>query len=359
MGEGKELAVASGSGSDAQRQAEIQSSQNQKILDTPRTREACRRLGLVLEDLHFRSWDAFHIPGDMKEKQQLRFEHYEKKRKDRLAHVLAERAKVIAANAKKGEVPGVQSGQFLSMLESLFEKEAKRLETDLKGQLRQHSALVKENEEQLSKEAQLQEKLMAREQQRRKAEQQYKEVGEKTKERTETKMGKSNEIISKLKTDFEEKQMLSAKAIIAEEERMERFNEERAKMSSEKSRVFREKVEGIKDKNAQKLVERREQGEVKLVELQSKIQTVYQRREQEQHTRQVRSEEQHLHIMDVRENKDRLDRVDGYRRDELKEQIGSNVERIETLLALKDQLLDQRKGRNLKQAATQDRKSVV
>lgn len=134
---------------------------------------------------------------------------------------------------------------------------------------------------------------------------------------------------------------------------MERFNEEKAKLSSDKSRIFSAKVDGIKEKNAQKLVERREQGEAKLVELQAKVETVYQRREQEQHNRQVRSEEQHLHIMDVRENKDRLDRVDGYRRHELKDQIDSNVERIETLLALKDQLLDQRKGRNLKQAATQ------
>merc|ERR1719436_2141577 len=55
--------------------------------------------------------------------------------------------------------------------------------------------------------------------------------------------------------------------------------------------------------------------------------------------------------MDVRDKKDRLERVDGARREELRGQIDSNVERIETLLALKDQLLDQRKGRNLKQAA--------
>merc|ERR1719163_2322741 len=66
----------------------------------------------------------------------------------------------------------------------------------------------------------------------------------------------------------------------------------------------------------------------------------------------VRSEEQHLHIMDVRENKSRMDRVDGYRRSELKEQIDGNVERIETLLALKDQLLDQRRARTIKAEST-------
>merc|ERR1719478_104121 len=66
----------------------------------------------------------------------------------------------------------------------------------------------------------------------------------------------------------------------------------------------------------------------------------------------MRSEEQHLHLMDVRDQKDRIDRVDNYRRSELKEQVDSNVERIETLLALKDQLLEQRKARTSKAEAT-------
>merc|ERR1719355_436557 len=76
------------------------------------------------------------------------------------------------------------------------------------------------------------------------------------------------------------------------------------------------------------------------------------RREQDSRLRQVRSEEQHLHLMDVRGSKNRINRVEGYRRDELRGQVEGNIERIETLLALKDQLLDQRKARNIKQEAT-------
>merc|ERR1712039_1026093 len=130
-----------------------------------------------------RSLDSFYIPGDLKEKQQMRFDHSEKRRKRNLELVLAERAKVIALNAKKGEVPGVQSGQFLCMLESLFEKEAKRLETDLKGQLRQHTSLVKENEEQLDKERRLEQTLAKQDAKREEVSRQIKEKGAKTKER--------------------------------------------------------------------------------------------------------------------------------------------------------------------------------
>merc|ERR1719230_329362 len=55
--------------------------------------------------------------------------------------------------------------------------------------------------------------------------------------------------------------------------------------------------------------------------------------------------------MDVREQKTRIDRVDSYRREELKDQLDENVERIETLLALKDNLLDRRKARTIKAEA--------
>mmetsp|Transcript_52809 Transcript_52809/g.150552 ORF Transcript_52809/g.150552 Transcript_52809/m.150552 type:complete len:537 (-) Transcript_52809:393-2003(-) len=352
MGEGREDLALVEENNTRSRRAEIESIQQQKVLDTPRTREACRRLGLVLEDLHFRPLDSFQSPGDFKEKVQLRFDHYEKRRKERLAQVLAERAKVIAQNAKKGEVPGVQSGQFLSMLESLFEKEAKRLETDLKGQLRQHSSLVRENEDQLRKEEMLQERMMLREQKRQQAHRQFAEVGNKTKQKTDDRLAHNSQLVAKMEGDFREKQAAHARALLAEEERMERFAAERDALSSDKSAIFREKVERMKEKNMQMQLERRLEGENKLMEIEARIAHVHTRRDDEQKRRQVQSEGQHLHIMDVRDAKSRLDRVDGYRRDELREQIDGNVERIETLLALKDQLLEQRKERNMRAAAT-------
>merc|ERR1712070_1257188 len=57
-------------------------------------------------------------------------------------------------------------------------------------------------------------------------------------------------------------------------------------------------------------------------------------------------------MMDVRANRDRIDRVKNFRREEIGDQIKGNVERIETLLALKDQLLDQRKARTIKAEST-------
>ncbi|CAE7501213.1 unnamed protein product [Symbiodinium natans] len=287
-----------------------------------------------------------------KEKHQLRFEHYEKKRKERFAQVLAERAKVIAENSKKGDIPGVQSAQFLSMLESLFEKEARRMEIDMKGQLRQHSSLVKDNEDQLKKEGQLQEKLVELDRKRETAAKQFEEKGKITKENLDKRQAMNKELVVKLDEEHKKKQASYADEMVAEKERLERFMEERKLATLERSNVFRERVAQMKEKTEILQEERRREGEKQLERIQERIDVVARRREDEQKNRQVRSEEQHLHLMDVREAKSRIDRVDGYRRDELREQIDSNIERIETLLALKDQLLDQRKGRNTKVEST-------
>lgn len=325
---------------------------NSKILDTPRTREACKSLGLVIEDLHFRPYETFSIPGDMKEKQQMRFEHFEKKRKEHLSQVLAERANVIVRNAKKGEVPGVQSAQFLSMLESLFEKEAKRLETDLKNQLRSHSSLVKENEEQLKKEEDALRREETRLSRRSEAGRMKAEVGEKTREKCNARLDSNAAANKKLQDDFLEKQEKFAEEQKAEKFRLAKWSEEKGQMSAEKSAHWKARVEGMKVKQKESVVKRREEGLVRLDQIEAKIGAVTMRRDQEQQSRQIRSEEQHLHIMDVRSQKDRIDRCDTYKREKLKDEIDGNVERIETLLALKDQLLEQRKGRTSKAEAT-------
>merc|ERR1719440_2561151 len=255
---------------------------NTKILDTPRTREACRSLGLAIEDLHFRPYESFSLPGDMKEKQQMRYEHSEKKRKEHLAQVLAERANVIVRNAKKGEVPGVQSAQFLSMLESLFEKEAKRLEVDLKNQLRAHSMVIQENEAQLKKEEDILSKRAKRDIQRADAEKIKAEVGVRTREKTNQRQEVNQQANKKLEDEYLEKQKKFAEEQTAEEYRLQRWAEEKVVMSAEKSKVWKERVDGMKVKKKEAVKARVEEGLVRLEAIEAKIGAVTMRRDQEQ-----------------------------------------------------------------------------
>eukprot|EP00747_Dinoflagellata_sp_TGD_P033260 gnl/TRDRNA2_/TRDRNA2_136502_c0_seq1.p1 gnl/TRDRNA2_/TRDRNA2_136502_c0~~gnl/TRDRNA2_/TRDRNA2_136502_c0_seq1.p1 ORF type:complete len:540 (-),score=148.47 gnl/TRDRNA2_/TRDRNA2_136502_c0_seq1:136-1755(-) len=341
------------------KRAEYETALNsQKVLNTPRTIEAARRLGLTMEDLAFRPFESFAIPGDLKERQHVRFEHFEKRRKERLAQVLSERAKVIADHARKGEMPGVQSAQFLSMLESLFEKEAKRLEGDLKSQLRQHSVLVKENELQLEKEAKQRDQALAREAKRLETKKRAAEQGDQTKEKNTLRLSKNGSMIEKLDKQFAEKQAAFEEELKAEEHRLAKWRESQSSSNAEKAAIYREKVDKMKEKNIQMLEERRINGEANLLKITEKINEVDMRRKADQMAREMRSQEQHLHLLDVRSNKDRIDRIENFRKDELKDQLDSNVERIETLIALKDQLLNQRKARAAKAAATKGSRGV-
>jgi len=330
----------------------------QPVLDTPRTRQACRKLGLVIEDLQHRTYESFAIPGDRKEKQQLRFEHYEKKRKERLAQVLAERAKVIAENAKKGSVPGVQSAQFLTMLESLFEKEAHRLETDLKSQLRHHSNLVTENEMQLTKEEKRLSMDKRRDDRRAAASQMRQDEAERVRTNSDRRKGMQTDNYSKMEDEFSNRQMSQKDELQAEQDRLDRFMMEKASLQGDKAAVWKAKTDAMKAKSQNMALQRFEDGEMSIQRIETRLAGVDMRRDEDSKNLALRCEQQHLKLMDVRSQKDRIDRVDGYRKDELKEHLDSNVERIETLLALKDQLLDQRRARTLKAEATKNSRGL-
>lgn len=329
-----------------------------KVLDTPRTREACRRLGFVIEDLQARPFESFADPGDPKDKVQMRFNHYEKKRKERLGEILAERARVMTQNSQKGQTPGVQSGQFLSMLESLFEKEAKRLEGDLKGQLRQHSSVMRENEIQLRAEAMAAEREQRREMRRSEAKNGHLAVGDKAKQVREQRFERHQGNYSLQEAEFRDKQEKFSLGIVAEEERMEKFRADQAAINHSKAESFNQKMDSMKEFIHTRLETRKKEGEEKLLEIQARLQVVEEQRDKHLRDRQMRGEEQHLHLMDVREEKNRLDRVNGYRRNELQDELNSKKERIETLVALRDQLLSARKARTVKAEASKNSRGV-
>merc|ERR1719281_1774511 len=66
-----------------------------RLLDTPRTKEACKRTGILPSELRVKALQDFAIIGDRPERQRMRFDHYESKRQEKLKIVLAERSKLM------------------------------------------------------------------------------------------------------------------------------------------------------------------------------------------------------------------------------------------------------------------------
>lgn len=131
--------------------------------------------------------------------------------------------------------------------------------------------------------------------------------------------------------------------ILAEEERMRRIHADKARAQAEKSMVLQAKAQKAKER-AQDLHERkRAENEQRLSELDLRMEVATGRREEDLKLRRIRGEERQLRLADARAEKDRIARLDGYRRERLQTQIDAKQERLELFLAVTDEFRDQRK----------------
>merc|ERR550514_77701 len=248
----------------------------QRLLDTPRTKDAFLRSGLTKKDLTVKAYQDFFIPGDLPEKQRLRFNHYETRRQEKLNLVLQERAKIIAERAKTGGLGDTLNYQSLQLMEGLLDTESKRLEKTLRAQLRYHQAVERENGLQLTKEQGLKGKL-----------------------------------------GYRQERSVVAKSVYGA-----------------KAKQLKE-ICAAKEKHAKELQEKLEQS----AEL-----------EQAKHIANLLDEEEALKIVDAQDKILRLRRKDEHRRELIKAHMEQQEERVDTLLKLRDQIVQQRKWR-IKQAA--------
>eukprot|EP00930_Biecheleria_cincta_P080253 TRINITY_DN6840_c0_g1_i1.p1 TRINITY_DN6840_c0_g1~~TRINITY_DN6840_c0_g1_i1.p1 ORF type:complete len:399 (+),score=89.14 TRINITY_DN6840_c0_g1_i1:100-1296(+) len=131
--------------------------------------------------------------------------------------------------------------------------------------------------------------------------------------------------------------------ILAEEERMRRIHAEKARAQAERSMALQAKAQKTKER-AQDLQERkRAENEQKLLELELRMEVATGRREEDLKLRRIRAEERRLRLADAQAEKNRIARLDGYRRERLQAQIDAKQERLELFLALTDEFRDQRK----------------
>lgn len=319
-----------------------------KVLDSPRTREACRRLGVTLAELQFRAFADFHMPGDIAEKQRLRFQHSETKRQEKLQLVLTERAKVIADEVKGKEG---HSGQFLLMMESLLDKESKRLELDLKAQLRYHQAVERENSDQLTKEDEFKSKEYRREERRLNVRRQNQAKANTVKNTTDTKQKHNQELNAILDEKMQTKKDQWSGKILEDEAKLQEYRKAKAKANTEKSELWNKRMQGMLEKNAMIRMEKEMKGQSFMLGRALRFEKLQKQKDEDETVRVIRCEERQLRLQDARSKKDRIDRQHDFRSEKILEELNEGNERVETLLGLKEQLLNQRKARTGRQEA--------
>merc|ERR1719399_2527579 len=219
----------------------------QRLLDTPRTKDAFLRSGLTKADLVVKAYQDFFVPGDLPEKQRLRFNHYETRRQEKLNLVLQERAKIIAERAKTGGLGDTLNYQSLQLMEGLLDTESKRLEKTLRAQLRYHQAVERENGLQLTKEQSLKGKLNYRDE---------------------------RSVVAKSVYGAKAKQLKQAKHIanlLDEEVRLKEFAKSKDVSNAEKSERWKEKCRIMKLRKEEEDLKRELKGQVQLEKLNNKF----------------------------------------------------------------------------------------
>jgi hypothetical protein len=312
------------------------------IQKTPRLLEALQRIGLMYADLQPRTLASFSVPGEFMERTRMRYEHYETKRMERIQLALAERAKVIAESQQTGDGP---SGPLLVVMESLLDKESKRLEQDLKAQLRFHNAVQRENDAQLNKEDQTRQKDARRVDRKKFAEKQLAAKAADVHDVAAAHKKLNDDHNGKLQQKREDARAKQVSDLLEEELRLQAFRNKQAERNDQKSQAWKAKLAKMQAGYDEVLAEKDKNGRALLDTHKRKLATVEKNRADDRKAQMMRCEEQQLHLEDVRMKKDRIDRQDDYRRGRLNQQISDGVERVETLLGLKEQIQLQRMAR--------------
>merc|ERR550514_589503 len=322
----------------------------QRLLDTPRTKDAFLRSGLTKKDLTVKAYQDFFIPGDLPEKQRLRFNHYETRRQEKLNLVLQERAKIIAERAKTGGLGDTLNYQSLQLMEGLLDTESKRLEKTLRAQLRYHQAVERENGLQLTKEQSLKGKLGYRQERSVVAKSVYGAKAKQLKEISAAKEKHAKELQEKLEQSAELEQAKHIANLLDEEVRLKEFAKSKDVANSEKSERWKEKCRIMKLRKEEEDLKRELKGQVQLEKLNNKFDEVEAKQADTIRKLKVKHEEEALKIVDAQDKIVRLRRKDEHRRELIKAHMEQQEERVDTLLKLRDQIVQQRKWR-IKQAA--------
>ncbi|CAD7939511.1 unnamed protein product [Amoebophrya sp. A120] len=327
------------------------------LKETPRTKEALKRCGVLMSELKIKSFQDFHRPTDTIEKQRLRYNHYETRRQAKLSLVLQERAKVFVEMTKK-QTEGnsnVKSYQGMHMLEQLLDAEAGRLEGELKQQLRYHTVVENENKEQLEKEQALREKQKKRTEKSNLVKEEKAARVKQNAVGNDAKLEHSRKILKDIKQNHEAKCANFLSHVLETEVRIREFRASQSGRNFEKSEAWKGKVANIQ-KNFETIQEERMiHGLKQLKKKEAKFALNDEKKKREVAANEVRNAEKQLRVIDVLDKKHRIDRQIEARNDRMREEATHAHSRITTLLNLKDQIVKQRKARIFQQSALKGR----
>eukprot|EP00397_Hematodinium_sp_SG-2012_P018046 GEMP01018471.1.p1 GENE.GEMP01018471.1~~GEMP01018471.1.p1 ORF type:complete len:518 (+),score=156.53 GEMP01018471.1:56-1609(+) len=320
-----------------------------EFTDTPRSRLALGRIGVRPEELTMKPYQDFFVPSDPNPaKQRLRFTHYETRRQDKLEMVLKERAKVILEAKIKESKPATskqRSFQSLQMMEQLLDKEAMRLEHELKQQLKYHQAVEADNEEQLDKEAKLRKKETTRDERKQVANAALLTKAKQVKMNHDSRQINADAGMKKITEEKDAKVATHLAEMLETEVRLRNFNEDKTKRGAMKSDELDKKRTEMADKFREIEEQREENGKYLMNKREKHLDDISKKQKEDATKKDLRHCDRHLRVLDVLEKKQQINRQDAFRLQKVQAESKNMLLRVETMLQLKDQMVAQRKKR--------------
>ncbi|CEM12741.1 unnamed protein product [Vitrella brassicaformis CCMP3155] len=357
----------------------MEQEQIEELLKSPRTKTACKRLGFKPVDLRPKKLEDFFVRGEAEEKQQVRFEYAERKRQQRLNQVLDERDKLLedpmAATTYSQEEGGdarlaesmtmsflhhqsqgsdtltSQQLSSLNAIEQLMDREARRLEQELRRELRYHSMIEQENQSQLVREKELQDRLARIAEKQARSREHIALKAQRVKDAESARKERSAELQAQLSESFKRKQQEQEERQYESEQRMEQLQQSRVSYSTLQSDLWRAKRQDMLRRQEEAAVDRAIRGEQYIGRYQARVSTFEQRKAMHDRQKKMLNATQEIRYLEQQERLSKLKEDAKRRRDSLMAKIKAREEQIETLEMLKSQIIMQRKARSIQQAA--------
>jgi hypothetical protein len=325
-----------------------------ELHDTPRTREAVKRAGLSWAETQRRDYKSFFIVGEnLPEAQEMRSVHYETRRLQKVDLVMRERAKLVRERSQ--EQTSASSFRALQSIEGLLDDELRRLEKNLRNQVRVHSSTEQSNNYQLERERKLAQKMNYRSNRIQVAQSQYSVKGEQQRQITDAKTRHSQELQRNLESERLAKQTAYLAESLEEEVRLEEHRRQKDILSSEKSEVWKSKCREIKRRKEDMDMGHEIWGMKVMADSKTKLGNIEIAQNNRLKARLVAHAEASLKHSDTKSSYDRIQRLDMNRRELLSGHLKESENRIRALHAVKDQVIQQRKKRLVQQSILKSR----
>lgn len=256
--------------------------------------------------------------------------------------VMQERDKLISASTSSRLIaPGVNHN--IDSLNALVGKEARRLEKDLKNQLRFYEAVEKGNLNQLYREKAASTLAQAREEKRKQTIRLRKIKSEETRHFREAKQRLHTQITSRLEGDFRERQAAFAAHLEEEEARLDAYRNSLCALTREKSEKWKRKLQRMKD-HALAMFQAHEDlcGNI-LGRFDARIQLFQRRKSEEIKLKMLKHEESTLRLIEAKDKRLILNRLDEQRKSQIAATLDTELARVESLIATRDEIIKQRK----------------